>query len=250
MKVMPLVYVILLFIALCSTANAESLPVAMPDNLNWSYQPMNVYLNFNPSNLTDTSFTASLNISNYKVIGSNKTYYVNVNTGSDTNNGLTPGAALGTIAAAVAKSDVDIIVLAPGTYTRDPTSNGLGNVVQLNITRNVSIVCPDGRAKVSLRNAFATWTQNGTYTNVYEVSRSGIYRVFDSSKLDGYGDYTELKHVNSVAEVNTNVSSWYNDGVKTYVRTIVTWARIYPGSSIVSTYTINFNPITTFTCCS
>lgn len=180
-----------------------------PPGFNFGFTLPNFYVGSDGVN--DPGFYSDCDLDSLRPQG--KTYYVNVNTGSSSNDGLTESTPLGLIEDALEKPDVDVIILAAGVYSHVITGNGYWSGGLSPVARNMSIICPSGRAIISQRQSFSsdTWVLATGKTHTYRVLRTNTGRVFDSSVLDSYGDYTELTHVSSIDAVEATAGSWYVD---------------------------------------
>ena len=181
-----------------------------PTNFVWKDAPINIYKS------GDGTITTDLDASTFKHVGAGKVYYVNVNTGNNANDGLTPETALKSIYVARLKSDVDIIEVADGFYD---DSNGFNNINASSSFKNLTIRSAIG-ADVTISTARKlTWTKTVGKTNVYQTTRSLFVSVWDSTNLDANGDYINLISVSSIDLCDTTPNSYYYDGSILYVHT-------------------------------
>lgn len=103
-------------------------------------------------------------------------------------------------------SDGDTIIIKEGIYRREklPASN--------QVIRDINLI---GEGNVLLTTSSElSWSQNATYSNVYQASRSnstGIIDVRNKSLPIG------LTLVNSISECNNTLGSYYTDNVDVYV---------------------------------
>lgn len=165
-----------------------------------------------------------------------KQYYVDPVNGSDAAAGTT-GAPLLSLSVALAKSDVDQIIIQGLTANFIArTTKGWSNTQP---TRSVSVLNPTGFRFISAVVASAavpTWTVNGTYSNVYQAtfSATNSQAVTDvsTSTVPTYVDpvtgatiqvtwvpkrFKSLTLVASIAAVAATPYTWFNDGTNTYV---------------------------------
>jgi len=140
-----------------------------------------------------------------------KTYYVDIKTGNDSNDGLTPATAFKTMNKAISMSDVVVIRVAAGVYYWNYGPTTINKPA-------LSIISEGGKSTFSVHDKL-TWTVSAGYTYTYEATRSAVASVWDTQILDKNGDYTPLTQRASIAEVDANPGSWYTDGTKVYVRT-------------------------------
>ncbi|PEQ33363.1 hypothetical protein CN467_21880 [Bacillus cereus] len=144
-----------------------------------------------------------------------KTYYVDINTGDDAKDGLTPATAFKNLSTTLVKADVKVIYIAPGVYDK---SSGWG-ISETNFTTTSLVIKPmyKGDIIVGAHDARLTWAAEGT-PNVFKATRNSVTNVYDSSILDEYGDHKELTKKASVSEVSTSPGSWFADATSVYVR--------------------------------
>ncbi|HDR7602464.1 TPA: BppU family phage baseplate upper protein, partial [Bacillus mycoides] len=110
-----------------------------------------------------------------------KTYYVDINTGDDAKDGLTPATAFKNLSTTLVKTDVKVIYIAPGVYDK---SAGWG-ISETNFTTTSLIIKPmyKGDIIVGAHDARLTWAAEGT-PNVFKATRNSVTNVYDSSILD------------------------------------------------------------------
>ena len=165
------------------------------------------------------------------------TYYVNPLTGSDANSGLTTGLALANLATALAKADVDQIIITG--LTADYIALGTKGWNNIQPTRSVSVLNRTGYRFISCDASatLPTWTVNGTYSSVYQSSAITAVNgrgVTDMSRSD-YVSYIDkngalqtlsnlpkrfrtLKRVASTALVAAEAGTYFHDGTYLQVR--------------------------------
>ena len=169
----------------------------------------------------DGSYFTPFDVAAYQWYNLGKTYYVDAVNGLDTYDGTelvhTTGSTgpFKTISKAVGMSDVDIIMVNGGLYTKD---SGLGGTITP--TRSMSIIAVAGTSPVfSLHySSSLTWTLvSGT---TYSCTRSNVGRVFDAKYPDEYGDFLEYSIQTSAANVEATPGSWYDNGTTLYVNCI------------------------------
>lgn len=145
-------------------------------------------------------------------------YYVDQTSGSDAAAGTSWATALKRISAALAKSDVDVVLIRGGqTYALDTTAaQGIGEYTG---TRDIVLVAIGPRARVTSARE-VTWTAHATEANVYQSSSTGggIATVVDTRTTDANGDFLKLTNVASIALVGTTPGSWFYASSVCYVR--------------------------------
>lgn len=120
-------------------------------------------------------------------------YYVDVATGSDTNNGLTTGTKFKSIwkahAAATADGGVTSyeIIVTPGRYNR---TNGINNSGATNATKpfKISSATPGSKIVTGTFEAL-TWTSAGS--GVWQANRTNVSRVISIDSVNGYGNHPD-----------------------------------------------------------
>lgn len=142
-----------------------------------------------------------------------KAYYVDANTGIDTNDGLTSATAFKSFSKALQQADAKIIYVAPGVYDRNR------GWIKTNPASNTLVIKPlyKGDIIFGTHQDGLTWTAEGT-DKVYKTARSATSNIYDSLDLDEYGDHKELIKKTSIAEVSATPGSWYTDGTSVFVR--------------------------------
>lgn len=180
-----------------------------PTGFTWNDAPINIYKNLSSEIYTD--FDAA----DFQHVGAGKTYYVDVNNGDDSNDGLTPSSSLKSVHVALAKSDVDIIIVAEGYYQ---DLHGFNNLPMQN--KNITIKAAPGANVIISTERKLAWTKTEGYTNVYNASRTQVATVWDGKVLDKFGDYTKLQEVESIASVDATPGSYYYNSPNLYVHTV------------------------------
>lgn len=157
------------------------------------------------------------------------TYYVSKSTGLDTNNGTSEATPLKTIKAAYAKIGSNqsknylIVVLDSSIFMYDEFHSSGGFYIRTGTRVYITTKNPLDRIISTSGVAGLTWTATGGYTNVYQTTHTANLDKFIDLRISNR-DYKGLpkpyKKVNSIAEVNANVGSYYVNGMTIYVKTI------------------------------
>jgi hypothetical protein len=184
--------------------------ITPPEDFTWTNAPINVYKDGAGEVTTD------LDITDYQHVGAGKVYYVNLTTGIDTNDGLTPGTALKSVHVARAKPDVDIIEITEGYYE---DLNAFGNLAGTSIYKNLTIRAAAGANVILSTKRALAWTKTAGKTYVYEASRTQVANVYDAANLDANGDYTKLTSVASIDLCDSTPNSYYYATPMLYVHT-------------------------------
>jgi len=165
-----------------------------------------------------------------------KIYYVDPINGANANAGTSVGAALQDLSAALAKSDVDQIIITG--LTADYIALGArGWNNTSNQSRSISVINRTGYRFISTPNGATMptgWTINGTYPEVSQVTVAAPVNVTDlktkiiPSYVNEAGQtvilsnvpakFQTLKKVASLAAVAALAGSWFHDGTVLYVR--------------------------------
>lgn len=190
-----------------STKN-KTKPVNPPNNFRWKQNPLiNKIYTDGYGNFTLKDF----NIRNYKPVGT--TYYVDVNTGSNSNDGLTMVTPMKSIKDAYEKPDATVIKVAEGFYNRD---NGLTGVV---MNKDIAIMAHPGH-EVILANVLKPNWQPDSRPNVHTFSSSNATFFLDSKYRNDNGDYVRYKKVSSANEVKNTPGSYAHIDSDVYLRTL------------------------------
>lgn len=158
-------------------------------------------------------------------------YYVDPINGNDVNAGTNTGAPLKNLSTALAKTDVDQIQII--NLTSDFVALGVAGWNNVNNQgRSISVLNRTGYRFLSIPSpGLSTWTRNGSFSNVYQVT-TGALAVVDLNQFDfptvtdqfGVVRVSPLKRyiapvrVNSVAEVAALGGSFFHDGTVLYYR--------------------------------
>lgn len=138
-----------------------------------------------------------------------KRYYVDVNNGSNTNDG-TESAPFQSINRALRYSDADEIVVQEGAYGWRHGFSGFSQTKPFNLIGK-------GKVLIGAHRDGVTWNKNSTYSNVYQTNQTNVVEVIDYNNVN---DIKFLTKRNSVQEVSDNAGSYYIDSSNNiYVRT-------------------------------
>ena len=86
------------------------------------------------------------------------------------------------------------------------------------LTAPITIEAVYGRVETGPFEAL-TWTQNVTYSTVYQVSRSVAQQIYNTQLRDQNGEYLRYTHVADLATCAANAGTWYTDNSTVYVQT-------------------------------
>ena len=159
-----------------------------------------------------TALNGNVNV-NYDV-GVNKNavtkrYYVDIKKGNNSNDG-TESAPFQSINRAIRYADADEIIVQEGAYGWTNGFSGFSQTKPFNLIGK-------GKVLVGAHRDGVTWTQNSTYTNVYQTNQTNVTEVVDYNNIN---DIKFLTKRNSVQEVSDNAGSYYIDSSNNiYVRT-------------------------------
>ena len=129
-------------------------------------------------------YNTNFDIKTKKIINGGKTYYVST-TGLDTNDGLTIGTPLKGIDTAIAKSDVQTIILLQGNYFLTENFQ-----TQLKINKSINII---GKGTVRIINGVKpVWNLASGKTLTYQSQTLTATEIIDFRVLDSDGDYLPM----------------------------------------------------------
>ena len=183
-------------------------------------QPFNIPV-FTPLNFTEKNhllndkiftdgkgnFKTNIDMNDYKLSGG-KTYYIDVEKGNNSNDGLSKNAPMQSFRDLIPKvSDNDTIIVAEGNYFRDR-----GTLISKPFNKSVNIIGENNNVNLIMADE-PTWKKTSGRTNVYEFNRSATDRVVDVN------NDIELKKVNSIDLVDTTPNSYFIDGTMVYANT-------------------------------
>ena len=183
-------------------------PVKTPVGFNWIDHPLKNKI-FTDAN--GNFFLKDFNIRRFKPKG--KIYYVDVNNGSDANDGLTLNTALQSVKAAFDKSDCTVIKVAEGFYNREQSMWGR------TINKNLSIEALPGHDVLLTQVAKANWQPTEGRSGVYQTSSSNVQFILDINFKDANGDFLKLTKVSTADEVEANPGSYALVSGVIYVKT-------------------------------
>lgn len=133
-----------------------------------------------------------------------KTYYVALT--GDNGAAGTEAAPLATIAAAVAKGDVDrVIILDQGPYHYGASCAGI------NLARSMSIIGHASGTVLTAARVGLGWAGSGVHSYTVNLANAATL-AFDASNVDGNGEMQKLTVVADAATVDTTPNSIYVDG--------------------------------------
>lgn len=136
-------------------------------------------------------------------------YYVDVNNGQESNDGLTPSTALRKMATAYNKSDCVCIMVADGIYNQN------ANLSAVTISKDISIKAMNGAKPIICTDSGSTFTQYSGAT--YSATRGSIARVIDISASNKNGDFYEYTKLESASDVVNTSGSWAHISRTLYV---------------------------------
>jgi hypothetical protein len=205
-----------------------------PYGFRWTNPPLTI-------SRTGNTITHNFNIRSL-IPAITKTYYVDPVNGNDGNAGTSSGAALKKLATALAKTDVDQIILVLSADYIARTTDGWNNTQP---TRSLSVIndtgfhfiCPTVASSVA-----PTWVAHGTMANCYKTTTTSAnasnvtdFKPSSDESLsytDRYGvtgipsnmssmrAFNTLTLVATEAAVGTTPGSWFHNGTDLVVRAI------------------------------
>lgn len=133
--------------------------------------------------------------------------------GDDSNDGLSAGTAKATLASSLSVSGVDRVLVSNGDYTDcaiDASATLSGNLIIEATGDNVNLYGG---------NNTASWSAEGTYTNVYQASVATVAGVLDLTDIDEWnGKAKALLSVNSLSALDSADTGYYHDTGTLYVK--------------------------------
>lgn len=183
--------------------------VSFPIGFSWDNVPVKVLKNGIAEVLTGFDAT------DFKYKGSGKTYHVSLENGDDSNDGLTKESALKSIYVARSKPDVTTIVVYSGYYE---DLNGFNNKETDN--KSINIIAAEGADVTISTRRRLQWIKTPDFSNVYQADRTVVASVYDGGVLDKEGDFTKLKQVSSISEVDNESGTYYYNNNILYVHTV------------------------------
>jgi len=151
-------------------------------------------------------------------------YHVDVVNGSTSNNGL--GAFDGDFTTAMQQISAAItagnatgapyrIYVRAGYYAGSRCINGSAQNIEPN--QPCAIIAVGGPVYNNAGDAIISWTQDGTYTNLYKYTVASIARVFDLAQTDADGAALELTAAADLATCNSTDNTYILTGGVLYV---------------------------------
>jgi len=163
---------------------------------------------------TGVTYGTTYDTSRHRCAAGNTIYFVDPVNGNNANPGSS-GSPLKSINAALAKTNVDGVSLAPGLYHKNALWSSYTRP-----NRSVSVWCPSGQAVVCNAEEITDWTKTTGQTHVYEFTRTAAtVEVFDLTNVDARGRAIPYTSRTSVALVDANPGSWRDNGTTIYVHT-------------------------------
>lgn len=146
------------------------------------------------------------------------TYYVDIATGSDSNNGLTSGTKFKSINKAITSGNATNspykVYVTAGTYYR---SEGFTGTSSIQPTRDVAFVAVGGTVSCSPWDTYSSPSLDGTYTNCYPIAVTNVNRVLDLRDKRSNNGYGELLNVATAALCNQRPGTWASVGGTVYI---------------------------------
>jgi len=160
-----------------------------------------------------TTISTDFNAREAAGISVSKTYYLNTETGSDGNDGLSAGSPKKTWNAVRGMGDYDRVIIQDGSY----------------LTRGDSSLAPDRDCEIigegtvkwtsDRGDDLGSWSLSSGKSNTYEAPTSGQYisNVFDESNRDAGGYPARYSQESSINDVESTAGSYYWSSGTLYV---------------------------------
>jgi hypothetical protein len=160
-----------------------------------------------------------------KIAGVDKTYYVDFSHGNDGNSGVTLGTAFKSLNVALAKPDVDVVLVTSGdvagynTFTRNYGWNNISP------TRSVTIKSLDAGKTILTAAERINHTWESTATSwVKKTTAAGlansIIGIIDKNVIDSNGDALLYTNHDQIDSVTAQPGSWCKSGGYVYIHCI------------------------------
>lgn len=176
-------------------------PYTIPNNLG-VIVPFNVYTSLNGKYEID--YDVSVN-----KVPVNKTYYVDVKNGNNSNSG-TEQSPFKSINRAIRYGDMDQIIVKEGIYGWADVFNAYRTEKSFNMIGQGTVILGSHRDNL-------TWTKTSGYNNVYQTNASSVIEVVDAKNIS---NMKLLKKLSDVSQVSQNAGSYFIDSSNNiYVRT-------------------------------
>jgi hypothetical protein len=181
--------------------------------------------------------------------GITSTLYVNLSTGNDTTGTGASGAPYKTIKKAIATAQA-----APDTAIKVQVVTGGADVVfhrdevqpaTVAISGKRIYIAPDDTAKrlyVTTGQRALSWSLAAGQAATYQATRTNVVSVLDMTQKDAYGIPAAYTLKASIAEVEANPGSWWQNGTLVYVHTLAGAAPV-EGTHVVTVQLAQFNGI-------
>lgn len=149
-----------------------------------------------------------------------KTYFIAPN-GNDSNTGEDKEHPLQKLSTAIAKEDVNTIIVMDGIYN-------LGRVGG-SFTKGVNIIADENAKPVFVMSRDKTWSATAGKTNVYQTTDSAntYYGVVRLNARDNDGDFINYTLVASIDDVETTENSYYVSDHDIYIHSENTPQKVY-----------------------
>ena len=149
-----------------------------------------------------------------------KTYYVKPN-GNDSNSGEDRDHPLQKLSTAIAKADVQTIIVMDGIYN-------IGRVGG-SFTKGINIIADTNAHPIFIMSRDKTWSKTNGYNYIYETtdSASTFYGVIKADTRDSYGDLLSYSLAASLADVEANENSYFVSGNTIYVHSASSPQKLY-----------------------
>ena len=182
-------------------------PVDLSEGISFFKDNVTIYKDRQSNN-----YTCYCNLDKHKNTGGSDIYvdaWTDVPTGEQDGTESKPYNKISTAYANSASGDT--IIVASGFYDRFQAGN-------FNLVKSVNIVAKDGEENKVFCAACDSlvWTQNDTYENVYEATRSNTLRIIDVRKRDE-GIFAEIPRAESLEACSNTLNTSYISGSTIYV---------------------------------
>lgn len=119
------------------------------------------------------------------------------------------------VALAITSSVATRIFVRGGSYPRNQSIGGSGGTVRV-LTADISIEAVYGKVETGPFDSLS-WTLNGSFSNVWQTSRSSSVIALDLLTKDDNGNYPMLEKATSISDCNDKPASWFTDNATVYI---------------------------------
>lgn len=178
--------------------------ISFPEQMDPFFNRLTIYESYDKK-----KYTAYIDEGYLKNSGGS-TYYIDINAATDTGDGSQSNPFKTFTRMFSHTEDGDTVIVKKGIYTLSELPSSASGTPK----QNINIICEDG--VVIVQGTRLTWTQNETYSNVYQASRTTTALCIDLRKRDEK-IFPKLTKKSSLVEVANSIYSYYFDSANNIV---------------------------------